>query len=172
MYKQTHIIVWHFCNYDSYCIVLASHCKEKTHRHYQKKKKACPLHQARHNSTTTQTPQFNTHLHADVAGEDGRYRPEHKSDRRERALDPRVLPHAHKEKHHGPEDYDEDAADRVLRRQEGIRAMTNRLVDLQKQGLARGGVGGYIIRPQIEREGAGECKTAGTRDWRVWGLRS
>lgn len=71
-----------------------------------------------------------THLHADVSGNDGGDGPENERRGGEGALG-EVLAHSHEEEDHGTEDDDEDAADRVLRRQKGVRTTADRFVDLR-----------------------------------------
>lgn len=86
------------------------------------------------------------HLHADVPAEDGRHRTEHKGARGECSLYPRVLSHANKKEYHSAENDDEDAADGVLRRQEGVGPVADCFVDLgaHKKGVGVPGVGGVV----------------------------
>lgn len=74
-----------------------------------------------------------TYLHADVTGEDGSNRSKHESAGGKRSLYPRVLAHAHKEEDDGSEQDNKDAADGVLRGQEGVRALADGLVNLAKK---------------------------------------
>lgn len=92
---------------------------------------------------------FTPHLHADVPGEHGGDGPQDERSGGEGALDPRGLADAHKEEDHGTEDHDEDAADGVLRGQEGVRAVADRFVDLKK--TRRGGESGVatILRKSM-----------------------
>lgn len=72
-----------------------------------------------------------TDLHPDVTAQDRGDSSEHKRARSERGLDPRILAQPHEEKDYGTEHHNENSTDSVLRREKGIRTISDGLINLQ-----------------------------------------